>query len=53
MHTIVQRMVGACQHVTAHQWVALLLARLAIGFFQIPPDLVVKSQPADIIDIIL
>ncbi len=33
MHTIVQRMVGACHHVTAHQWVALLLARLAIGFF--------------------
>jgi putative oxidoreductase len=33
MHTIVQRIVGACQHVTAHQWVALLLARLAIGFF--------------------
>jgi putative oxidoreductase len=33
MQTIVQRMVGACQHVTAHQWVALLLARLAIGFF--------------------
>ena len=33
MHTIVQRMVGACRHVTAHQWVALLLARLAIGFF--------------------
>src|SRR5207249_2596056 len=26
-------MVGACQQVTAHQWVALLLARLAIGFF--------------------
>jgi putative oxidoreductase len=33
MQTIVQRMVGACHHVTAHQWVALLLARLAIGFF--------------------
>ena len=33
MHTIVQRIVGACQHVTAHQWVALLLAHLAIGFF--------------------
>jgi len=33
MHTIVQRMVGACHQVTAHQWVALLLARLAIGFF--------------------
>ena len=33
MHTIVQRIVGACHHVTAHQWVALLLARLAIGFF--------------------
>jgi hypothetical protein len=33
MHAIVQRIVGACQHVTAHQWVALLLARLAIGFF--------------------
>ena len=33
MHTIVQRMVGACHHVTVHQWVALLLARLAIGFF--------------------
>jgi hypothetical protein len=26
MHTIVQRMVGACHQVTAHQWVALLLA---------------------------
>ena len=33
MQTIVQRMVGACHQVTAHQWVALLLARLAIGFF--------------------
>jgi putative oxidoreductase len=33
MQTIVQRMGGACQQVTAHQWVALLLARLAIGFF--------------------
>src|SRR5262245_13252841 len=33
MHTIVQRIVGACQQVTEHQWVALLLARLAIGFF--------------------
>ena len=33
MQTMVQRMVGACQQVTAHQWVALLLARLAIGFF--------------------
>ena len=33
MHTIVQRLVGACHQVTAHQWVALLLARLAIGFF--------------------
>ena len=33
MHTIVQRMVGACHQVTSHQWVALLLARLAIGFF--------------------
>jgi putative oxidoreductase len=33
MQTIVQRLVGVCQQVTAHQWVALLLARLAIGFF--------------------
>ena len=33
MQTIMQRMVGVCQQVTAHQWVALLLARLAIGFF--------------------
>ncbi|HEY5868712.1 MAG TPA: DoxX family protein [Candidatus Tectomicrobia bacterium] len=33
MHTIVQRLVGACHQVTAYQWVALLLARLAIGFF--------------------
>ena len=33
MQTIVQRLVGACHQVTAHQWVALLLARLAIGFF--------------------
>jgi putative oxidoreductase len=33
MQTIVQRLGGACHQVTAHQWVALLLARLAIGFF--------------------
>ena len=33
MHTIVQRLVGVRRYVTAHQWVALLLARLAIGFF--------------------
>ena len=33
MQTIVQRIVNACHHVTTHQWVALLLARLAIGFF--------------------
>jgi putative oxidoreductase len=33
MQTIVHRIVGACHYVTAHQWVALLLARLAIGFF--------------------
>jgi putative oxidoreductase len=33
MQTIVQRLVGGCQYVTAYQWVALLLARLAIGFF--------------------
>jgi putative oxidoreductase len=33
MQTLVQRLVWVCQQVTAHQWVALLLARLAIGFF--------------------
>ena len=33
MQTIVQRMVGVCHQVTAHQWVALLLTRLVIGFF--------------------
>ena len=33
MHTIVQRLVWVRRYVTAHQWVALLLARLAIGFF--------------------
>jgi putative oxidoreductase len=33
MHTIVPCLVGVRRSVTAHQWVALLLARLAIGFF--------------------
>lgn len=33
MPTIVQRLVGVRHSLTAYQWVALLLARLAIGFF--------------------
>ena len=33
MQTIVHRLVRVCHQVTAHQWVALLVARLAIGFF--------------------
>jgi putative oxidoreductase len=33
MQTIGQRLVGVCQQLTTHQWVALLLTRLAIGFF--------------------
>jgi hypothetical protein len=33
MHTLVQRLIEVRHYVAAHQWVALLLARLAIGFF--------------------